>query len=177
MTKEKKKEKGKGGRPSIYEQHWSSKEALERIRGWARDGTTTSADIAERMGIGVSTLCEWQNKYPEFAAALKENKEVVDRKVESSLLKRALGYEYDEVTCEKGVETKRVTKQVVPDVTAQIFWLKNRKPDDWRDKTNVEHTGKDGGVIEVHEMTTEEMDARILELQAKLGGVVKNGQE
>ena len=53
------------------------------------------------------------------------------------MLRRALGYEYDEVTFEDGDEVKRVRKQVVPDTTAQIFWLKNRKPEDWRDKQDV----------------------------------------
>ena len=66
----------------------------------------------------------------------------MDRQVENALLKRALGYEYDEITTEYGKEIKRVTKQVVPDVTAQIFWLKNRKPDQWRDKQQIEHSGE-----------------------------------
>ena len=53
--------------------------------------------------------------------------------MENALLKRALGYEYDEITYENGEEVKRVTKQVAPDITAQIFWLKNRKPQQRRD--------------------------------------------
>ena len=66
---------------------------------------------------------------------------MVDRQVENALLKRALGYQYDEITLEDGIETKRVTKEVIPDTTAQIFWLKNRKPDQWRDKQNLELSG------------------------------------
>lgn len=79
-----------------------------------------------------------KKEYPQISQSLKKGKEVVDRQVENALLKRALGYTYDEVTIEDGVETKRVTKEVVPDTTAQIFWLKNRKPAEWRDKQNIE---------------------------------------
>ena len=70
--------------------------------------------------------------------ALKKGKEVVDIQVENALLKRALGYEFVEVTKELAetglIVTKKVTKQQAPDTTAAIFWLKNRKPNEWRDK-------------------------------------------
>ena len=89
------------------------------------------------MGINAATLYDWKNKYTEISEALKKGKEVVDRLVENALLKRALGYSYTEITYEGGVETKRVVKEVVPDTTAQIFWLKNRKPEDWRDKREI----------------------------------------
>nr|WP_207734164.1 transposase [[Eubacterium] tenue] len=107
------------------------------IEGWARDGLTDE-QIAKNLGIAYSTFREYKNKYSALSASLKKGKEVVDYEVENALLKRALGYEYDEVTYENGKETKRVTKQVAPDTTAQIFWLKNRKPDKWRDKQVVE---------------------------------------
>ena len=64
----------------------------------------------------------------------KWQEEVVDYQVENALLKRALGYQYDEITYEDGEKIKRVTKQVAPDTTAQIFWLKNRRPSKWKDK-------------------------------------------
>lgn len=122
-----------------YEE-WLTPEGLLLIEGWARDGLTDE-QIAHNMGIVPSTLYEWKKKYPELSDTLKNGKEVIDRQVENSLLKRALGYRYDEVTYEDGVETKRVTKEVQPDTTAQIFWLKNRKPNEWRDKQNIEHSG------------------------------------
>jgi len=115
-----------------YEE-WMTEENLLLIEGWARDGLTDE-QIAYNMGISRSTLGEWKKKYPVISDALKRGKEVVDRQVENALLKRALGYEYDEVTYENGKEVKRVRKQVQPDTTAQIFWLKNRKPHEWRDK-------------------------------------------
>lgn len=110
---------------------------LTLIEGWARDGLTDE-QIAKNLNIAYSTFKDYKNKYPAFSATLKKGKEVVDYEVENALLKRALGYEYDEVTYENGKESKRVTKQVVPDTTAQIFWLKNRRPDKWRDKQVIE---------------------------------------
>lgn len=116
---------------------WLTPEGLTKIQGWARDGLTDD-QIAHNMGIAVKTLYRWRDKYSLICQALKEGKEVVDRMVENALLKRALGYEYEEITYENGKETKRVTKQVVPDTTAQIFWLKNRKPTSWRDMKHVD---------------------------------------
>lgn len=110
---------------------------LTLVEGWARDGLTDE-QIAKNLGISIKTFYEYKKKYLQFLQALKKGKEIVDYEVENALLKRALGYEYDEVTYEHGEETKRVTKQVAPDTTAQIFWLKNRKPDKWRDKQVVE---------------------------------------
>lgn len=120
-------------------QEWLEPEGLLKIEGWARDGLTDE-QIAHNMGISASTLYEWKNAYSEISESLKRGKEVVDRMVENALLKRALGYEYEEVSekFEGGVLTERkvTKKQVAPDTTAQIFWLKNRKPIDWKDKRN-----------------------------------------
>lgn len=122
-------------------QKWLEPEGLLKIEGWAHDGLTDE-QIAVNMGINVATLYAWKNKYNEISEALKRGKEVVDRQVENALLKRALGYEYEEISekYELGILTERkvTKKQVVPDTTAQIFWLKNRKPDEWRDKRDVE---------------------------------------
>lgn len=112
---------------------WLEQDKLILLEGWARDGLTDE-QIAKNMGINRATLIDWKKKYSNISNTLKKGKEVVDIEVENALLKRALGYKYDEVTYENGVETKRVTKEVQPDTTAQIFWLKNRKPDKWRDK-------------------------------------------
>ena len=121
-------------------QKWLEPESLILLEGWARDGLTDE-QIAKKMGVNIATLYDWKKKYPEISESLKKGKEVVDTIVENALLKRALGYRYDEVTIEDGIETKRVTKEVQPDTTAQIFWLKNRRPDKWRDKQNVEISG------------------------------------
>lgn len=124
-------------------QEWLEPEGLLKIEGWARDGLTDE-QIAQNMGITAKTLYEWKKKYGEICESLKRGKEIIDRQVENALLKRALGYEYTETTREYIPEldemktTKKVTKQVAPDTTAQIFWLKNRKPDKWRDKQEYE---------------------------------------
>lgn len=112
---------------------WLEKDKLILIEGWARDGLTEE-QIAKNMGISRATLYEWKKKEVSILNTLKKGKEVIDFEVENALLKRALGYEYEEKTYENGVLTKSITKHVAPDTTAQIFWLKNRKPDKWRDK-------------------------------------------
>lgn len=237
-------------------ERWLTEEGLLQLEAWARDGLTDE-QIAHNMDISRSTLNEWKKKYPDISDTLKRGKEVVDIQVENALLKRALGYSYDEVTRErvedttqkrrhegkgdlseneweiskgyfnnrcaycgcdgkltkdhiipfshggelrisnivpacvkcnsskkdrpveewykhqsfyserrmeriteyvksiddilapiqgvkhKTVVTKVVTKEVVPDTTAQIFWLKNRKPDVWRDKKDVDVSAED----------------------------------
>lgn len=235
-------------------EYWLSNEGLTLLEGWARDGLTDE-QIAYNMGIAVKTLYRWKDSYCQICQALKKGKEVVDRQVENALLKRALGYTYEEVTMERIVDTgqknrhggetkltekewefaqlyfggkccycgttsehltkdhlnplsnggamekgnivpccqscnsskkdqewlswfqkqafyrqeyaqkivdyiqlmlrfnfeessentelvitKKVIKQVIPDTTAQIFWLKNRKPEMFRDKQNIEHS-------------------------------------
>lgn len=143
------KKAGNRGRRGKYED-WLTEDGLLKVQGWARDGLSNE-QIAHNIGINKDTLYEWQKRFSDFSDALKKGKEVVDREVENAMLKRALGYEYDEVTQEPVTDkdtgitemrvTKRVTKQIVPDVTAQIFWLKNRKPDEFRDKRDVELSG------------------------------------
>ena len=142
-------------------QEWLTKEGLLKIEGWARDGLTDE-QIAKNMGIGYSTLQAWKSKYRDIQDTLKRGKEVVDREVENALLKRALGYTYNEVTQETDefgelAVSKVVTKQVSPDVTAQIFWLKNRKPKEWRDRKETELSGNIGVNNPFEGLTTEEL--------------------
>ena len=126
-------------------QEWLTPEGLLKIEGWARDGLTDEK-IEKNIGISRSTLNVWKDRYSDISDALKKGKDVIDRQVENALLKRALGYEYEEVKekFEDGVITERTVtkKEVVPDTTAQIFWLKNRKPDKWRDKPAYEDTSE-----------------------------------
>lgn len=90
-------------------QEWINPDGLLRIEGWCRDGLT-QVQIAKNMDVALGTLLMWKTKYPELAAAMKRGKDVADREVENALFNRA----------------------VLGNVTAQIFWLKNRKPDEWR---------------------------------------------
>lgn len=123
-------------------QKWLEPENLILIEAWARNGLTDE-QIASNMGITAKTLYEWKKKFSEICESLKKGKEIVDIQVENALLKRALGYEYTEVKTKKelGTVTEVTTtkKFIPPDTTAQIFWLKNRKPEQWRDKREVEN--------------------------------------
>lgn len=137
-------------------QEWLTEEGLLQLESWARDGLTDE-QIASNMGIGYSTLQTWKSKYQDIQDTLKRGKAVVDIQVENALLKRALGYSYDEVTRERVLDydpstgqvvgshmeiTKTVKKEVQGDTTAQIFWLKNRRPEQWRDKRDVSVEGE-----------------------------------
>ena len=143
------------------------KDKLILVEAWARNGLTDE-QISKNLGIAYSTFREYVKKYSALSAALKKGKEIVDIEVENALLKRALGYKYDEVTKEliedkeAGIAelkvTKVVTKEVVPDTTAQIFWLKNRKPEEWRDKKEVKH---DGNINNPYESLTKEQLLKI----------------
>lgn len=115
---------------------WLENDKLILLEGWARDGLTDE-QIAKNIGINRTTLYDWKKKEVNIADALKKGKEIVDFEVENALLKRALGYEYEEEIYENGILTKKVKKQVAPDTTAQIFWLKNRQVKKWRDKVEI----------------------------------------
>ena len=121
-------------------QQWLETEGLTLLEGWARDGLTDE-QIAGNIGINTSTLYDWKNKFPKISEALKKGKEVVDIQGENALLKRALGYEFQETRVEKsdkdGTKIIQTLKHIPADTTAQIFWLKNRRPDKWRDKPEI----------------------------------------
>lgn len=124
-------------------QKWLEPENLLLLESWARDGMTDE-QLAKKMGISTSTLNAWKNKYPEILEALKKGKEVVDTLVENALLKNAEGYYYYEdavVKYKDSFEVVKVKRYAKPDTTAQIFWLKNRKPDQWREKQQVDISG------------------------------------
>ena len=179
-------------------EYWLTPEGLLKLEGWARDGLTDE-QVAQSIGIHRDTLNEWKKKYPVISDTLKRGKEVVDRQVENALLKRALGYKYNEdkyismpmdeveyseklheymnryklnhpeatddelmLVRERFPKTKEVlaerkVKEVVPDTTAQIFWLKNRKPDKWRDKQEVNLSGQVETNNPFAGLTTEEL--------------------
>lgn len=132
-------------------QEWLTEDGLLRLEGWARDGLSDE-QISHNIGINPATLYKWINEYDEIGKAIKKGKAPVDLEVENALMKRALGYEYTERHVKREIVGYKMeggkkvpifgkhtyeevtTKQVPPDTTAQIFWLKNRRPDKWRDK-------------------------------------------
>ena len=118
---------------------WLEEDNLMLLECWARDGYTFQ-DIANRIGISISTLRMWRREYPEIDSALKKGREIIDYKVENALLKSALGYQTKEVKITttirygKTVETiKEVTdKEQAPNVSAIQCWLYNRLPSKWK---------------------------------------------
>lgn len=149
------------------------KDKLILVEGWARDGLTNE-QIAEKLGIGKTTFYKYLEEHVELSELLKRGKEVVDTEVENTLLKKALG---SKETLKKAVKLKQVIYSdagkklkefeeivmveeevlITPDTTAQIFWLKNRKPGVWRDKTAVEHSGEIKGNNPFAGLSTEEL--------------------
>ena len=116
---------------------WLTDEGLTLIEGWARDGLIEE-QIAKNTGASYSTFRGWKKRFPALSAALKKGKEVVDREVENALFKNAVGFMYEEETVTNAGEVVAVKKYSKPNITAQIFWLKNRKMKEWRDKQEVE---------------------------------------
>ena len=152
------KPKNKGGRPTKF-----TETMQDRMKPLFTKGLTES-EVCHAVGIDESTLTKWKQSKPGFFTSLNNWKAGEDENVERCLLQRAKGYEYNEVTkqeAKKGAlsadvddgditdvageemhTVKVVRKQVAPDVTAQIFWLKNRKPKEWRDSINQVHSGE-----------------------------------
>jgi hypothetical protein len=136
------------GRPSDYKPEFCE-EARKLCEGGATD-----IEVADALEISAATLYRWKAKHPEFCEALKAGKTVADERVERSLYAKATGYSFDAVKIFMPAGAKEPVyapyrEHVAPDTTAAIFWLKNRRPDLWRDKHDHEHGGKDGGPIVV----------------------------
>lgn len=132
---EKKKRGNAGGRPTSFKAEY-----IEQGRKLAALGAT-DREMAEFFGVAESTFYLWKNTHPDFSEALKVGKAPADARVEQSLYRRATGYSYDATKIfqyEGQPVTVPYVEHVPPDVTACIFWLKNRVPDEWRDKQEVE---------------------------------------
>jgi len=111
---------------SKYETHVADR--LDVIKGWCRDGIIEE-EIAKRLGVSYSSLNKYKNEHSELFNALKEGKEVADYRVENALYEKALN----------------------GDTTAMIFWLKNRRPEQWREKQEIAHSGGIDIVVDVVE--------------------------
>lgn len=142
------------GRPSEYnpDTHPTIAECL------ARKGLTNT-EIADGIGVCPATIQNWLNSYPEFLEAVKRGKQSADDNVEKSLYKRAIGgyiKETKTITNVDGETRTEVTEKHVADTTAMIFWLKNRRPKEWRDKQEIEHSGTVSWVDLVKDATTDQ---------------------
>lgn len=119
-------------RKSKYEEY--VKDKLDSIQGWARDGLSLQ-EIADNLGIALSTLCNYKNQYPELNEALKKGVDESLYTVENALFKAACGYYYTEEEMTKNGNIVELTKYAKPNITACIFYLKNKAPNGkWRDK-------------------------------------------
>ena len=141
-----KKEPAVMGRPKKY-----NPGMIERVRVLAESGMT-NYQMAHELGCSLSSFQDWQNKYPDFLEAIKIGKEIADARVERALYELATGYEYDAqkpmtIGTGKGyseVQVVEYREKVPPNPTAIIFWLKNRKPKEWRDKQEIGLTDSEG---------------------------------
>lgn len=162
------KKKSKGGRPSSYKP-----EFVEIAKKVCSTFGFIDTQLADVLGVSVQTLNSWKIKYPEFLAALKSGKDVPDDRVEASLYHKAIGYSYDAVKIVADAKTGSVVKvpyreHVPPDTTAMIFWLKNRRPELWREKHEVAHN------VSHDNISADELRAQILADIADLGLVPAN---
>ena len=146
------------GRPTEYQPEYAAQ--VEKL---CQLGATDS-EIADFFGVSVRTIHRWKIEHEEFCHSIKSGKEKADERVERSLYQKATGYDYTEEQAIKikveqhkeEVEVVQITKHAPADTTAAIFWLKNRRKDQWRDKQEHEVTGKDGTPL------NEGMDTRAL---------------
>ena len=145
MSKQEDK-KGKGGRPTSYKNEFADQAFNYCLLG------ATDAELATFFEVVESTINKWKKDYPEFSESIKKGKVQADAVIASSLYNQQQAFKTKSVTYNaKGQRTEIESIEIVdlqqelpPDTTAGIFWLKNRNPDNWRDKTSTELTGKDG---------------------------------
>lgn len=166
---EKSKPNNKVGRPSSYKEEYADLAFNYCLLGAKDDDLAIFFDTSE------VTINSWKQKHPEFVKSLKRGKEQADAKVASSLYHRAKGVfintqqaiKLKDVKYIKGnrIETERIEivelkQEQAPDTTAAIFWLKNRNPKNWRDRQNLEVTGKNGKDLLPEPILIEVIDSR-----------------
>jgi len=142
-------DKDKGGRPTKYKVEYAA-----QAEKFCRLGATDS-EVADFFGVDVRTIYRWKAENDNFCQSLKTGKEMADERVERSLYARAIGYQHEDTdirVIEGQIVQTPIAKHYPPDTVAGIFWLKNRRSQEWRDKVLQEHTGPDGKAIE-HDMT------------------------
>ena len=151
-------EKKKAGRKTLYKPEYNDQVYKLCLLG------ATDEEIADFFEVNVSTIQRWKKSHPEFCDSIKKGKIIADAEVVASLFKRATGYEYKEVKSvpaiergnkddqkdnqkEKAVDNRKLVvkevtiKHIPPDPTSMFYWLKNRRPKEWRDKREIEHGG------------------------------------
>lgn len=136
------------GRPSAYCDDYAGQAKKLAVLG------ATDQEIADFFEVDVRTVYRWKHDHDAFCQALKAGKDVADERVERSLYQKAIGYEQDDVKIFMPANAEAPVyapyrARIAPDTTAAIFWLKNRRSGEWRDKRETELTGAGGGAIQV----------------------------
>lgn len=137
-------------------------ENAEQARKFCLLGAT-DIEIADLFEVSVGTIAKWKKRHPEFAEGLRRGKDIANAEVASKLYKRAVGYTYQETsvrTTKAGAVTTTTTKHCPPDVTACVFFLKNRAKEKWKDRHETEHTGN----VTYHNLTDDELEHKIKQL-------------
>jgi len=140
-----KEEANPRGRPTKYKE-----EFCELVHNYCLLGATNE-DLAKFLCVGLSSIDKWIREKPKFSSAVKSGREEADAQVAKSLFKRATGFSCKETktASHEGriTDTMDIDKHYPPDVNAQTFWLRNRRPDLWREKQEIESTNKTEMVI------------------------------
>lgn len=158
MTDTGKTEKHAGGRPTAY-----NAEMAATAKGAYAMGATDQ-QVADLLGVVINTIYNWKVDHPEFLQITKSWKDHADERVERSLYERATGYSHPDVDIkayEGSIITTEIVKHYPPDTASMIFWLKNRKRADWKDRVDHNVSGN------LSNMSDEEIDRRAAELLAK----------
>lgn len=158
------------GRKTEYNEDYHPEQALKFcLLGY------TDKELAKAFDIAESTFYKWKLEHSEFSEACSQGKEIADAEVAQAFYKRAVGYEYESekiVVVPNGagagssVERVPITAVVLPDASAALKWLQNRRPKEWRDKIDVEHSGKID-TNDLSNLSDEQIEARLNELQSK----------
>jgi hypothetical protein len=158
--------KGKG-RPSSFKP-----EFVEQARKLCKLGAT-DRELADFFGVAESTINNWKVEHPDFLESLKRGKDEADGRVEQSLYRRALGYSHDAVhvsNWQGEVTLTPIVEHYPPDTTACIFWLKNRKPAEWRDMSKLDLTNSDASITKLFAAAVHAANGMTVEAPAQTGG-------
>lgn len=160
-------EKRKVGRPTRYKAEYAEQARKLCLLG------ATDIELAEFFRVSTGTLDTWKKTHSEFLSSITRGKVVADAEVADRLYQRALGYSHKAVkimAVDKSVVREEYIEHFPPDTQAASLWLRNRQPKKWRDKQDVEHSGKDGGPIQSDVVT------KVVIVPAKIPAVVETKQ-
>lgn len=162
-----------GGRPSRYKAEYADQAYKFCLLG------ATDARLGEFFGVSEQTINAWKDAHPEFLESIKRGKDIADAEIAHALFHRAKGYSHKAVKIfqhQGEIITEEYTEHYPPDTGAAMAWLKNRQSRDWRDKQDIEHSGKMALDVDIERMNDDEILAGIKEslqaindIQARIG--------